>query len=107
HRAPNHAVALGQLKTLTELAGLAGVSVRVVPYQAYQGLDAGPFTILDFPDDQRYGHLLTTVHAVHSGQPCLLTTRNAIDRYQQWWDDTRAIALDESASLRLIAELWR
>lgn len=106
-RAQNHPAARTQLKTLTELAGLTSVSIRVVPHRAcpYPGLDAGPFTILDFPDDQQYGHLLTTVHAVHSGEPCLLATTKTVDRYQQWWDSTCAAALDELATLRLIAEL--
>lgn len=109
HRAPNHPAAVAQLTRLTELVGLANVSVRVVPHRAcpYPGLAAGPFTILSFPDDQQLGHILTTVHAVHSGEPCLLTAAEAVDKYRQWWDGISDAALDEPTSLRLIAELRR
>lgn len=112
HRAPGDLVAVTQFKTLTELAELPGVTVRVVPYRAclYPALEAGTFTILDFPDDHQLGRVPPSVHVVHSGEHRLLTTTTIVDRYKQWWETTAAAALDPRASLRLIVETadqWR
>jgi transcriptional regulator with XRE-family HTH domain len=95
-----------QLHALMALANQPHVTIQVVPYRTgmYPGLDTGPFTILDFPTDDLFGSLPTTVHHHRTGEHILLDKPKDVTSYQEHWDDLRAYALDRPTSLRLIAE---
>jgi hypothetical protein len=96
-----------QFQALIALANQPHITIQVVPYRIgmYPGLDTGPFTILDFPTDELFGRLPTTLCYHHRlGEHVLLDKPKEVTSYQDHWDDLRAHALDQPASLRLIAE---
>jgi hypothetical protein len=96
-----------QLKALNDRARLTNVSIRVVPHRAgmHPALEGGPFTILDFPADEQFGDLPTTVHVVQFGEHRPLQMNSDVERYRECWDGARSAALSQQASLRLLAEI--
>lgn len=95
-----------QLNRLAELAGQPNITIRVVPYRwgTYPGLATGPFTLLDFPSDHRYGTLPTTVQLERHDEVLLLDAADEVKLYEQRWNDIAGRALDELSSRTLILE---
>lgn len=90
----------GQLERLIECANLKNVTIQLAPFRAgiYPGLDAGSFTILDFPDNDQYGSPPKTVHVNRLGEQLLLDKPADIEAYEECWNDIHSRVLDESAS---------
>jgi hypothetical protein len=99
-------VMASQLRALAERATLPHVTVRTVPYRTglYPGLDIGAFTILDFPTDEKFGGLPTTVYCHRLGESTAVDTPHDTDTYQEHWNTSRAYALDPHVSQRLITD---
>jgi transcriptional regulator with XRE-family HTH domain len=69
-----------------------------------QRSDSGPFTLLDFPSDQRYGTLPTTVQLERHNEVLLLDAVDEVKPYEQRWNDIAGRALNELRSRTLILE---
>ncbi len=89
-----------QFGRLAECAGQANITVKIVPYRAgtYPGLVTGAFTLLDFPTDQRYGSLPSTVHINRRCEDVLLDKATEIELYEERWNDISARTLDQLTS---------
>lgn len=99
-------VMTAQLRALADRADLPNVSVRVIPHRAgmYPSLETGPFTILDFPSDTKFGVLPTIVHPTQSGEILLLDRTSDTACHEERWDNARAYALDEHGTHQLVTD---
>lgn len=101
------AVMAAQLEALADWARMPEVSLRVVPHRKgmYPTLQAGPFTIMEFPVERPFGGLPSSVYVSRLSQETLIDGPEDVRRYEQQWDDARANALEEDASVRMIGEI--
>lgn len=101
-------VMVRQLHHVLTVSQQPNVSVRIVPFGvgAHGGAVAGPFSILDFPDDHRTGEPIeptlayvdTLTGAIYLNAPA------EVDAYRGVWRDLATRALDEASSSQLIRE---
>jgi hypothetical protein len=98
-------VMAGQLDRLAEASELSNVSLRVVPVAVglYSGLLSGPFEILRFPangngDESEPPTVYTDIYtgALYLDKP------HEVNRYDQAFENTWKIALDNETSRALI-----
>ncbi|MEU3455259.1 helix-turn-helix transcriptional regulator [Micromonospora sp. NPDC006766] len=97
-----------QMTHLVEIAVKANVSIRIVPFSAgvHGGMAAcGPFTLLDFPADQRgepleppLAYAETLTGAIYLHKP------DEVSAYRLAWADLEKRALNQQASTRLILD---
>lgn len=97
-----------QLSHLGDVTRRANVSIRILPFAAgvHGGMAAcGPFTILNFPTDQ-HGELLEPPlgYAESLTGAMYLNKPGEVAAYHLAWADLETRALDEQASIALIAE---
>jgi hypothetical protein len=99
------AIMAGQLARLAEVAELANVSLRVVPFSAglHPGLMSGPFVILRFPlnGDRRESEPATVYMDGFTGA-LYLDKPGEVERYAQAFGGIWDAGLDETASRDLI-----
>ncbi|KXK60559.1 DNA-binding protein [Micromonospora rosaria] len=98
-----------QLARLLETAGLATVSLRVVPLAAgpHPGATAGTFVIIDF-SGPRGGQAAREPSVVYSESltgALYLDKPDEVAAYENAWRSVAALALDESASTDLIKSI--
>jgi hypothetical protein len=99
-----------QLRRLREYADLPNVTIRIVPHHAgpHPALEANSFEILEFPTDDQFGSLPTTVCFSSLGEYVRLDNLREVGRYREYWKGIDAHALDEMASKRFADNLlWR
>jgi transcriptional regulator with XRE-family HTH domain len=97
-------VMAGQLDSLAEAAGLANVSVRVVPYAAgfHPGLLSGPFEVLRFPQNGNGIGEPATVFQDGMTGALYLDKPGEVERYTGVFAGLTDISLDEPSSASLI-----
>ena len=91
---------LGQVRRIIECADLPNVTIQLMPFRAgvYPGLDAGSFSILDFPQNDEYGSPPTTVYVNRLGEQLLLNKPTEVEAYEACWTEIQSRALDKPAS---------
>jgi hypothetical protein len=96
----------GQLRYLAEIAGLANVSVRVVPSSAgyHPGLVTGAFTVLRFPPNGGGGDSEppTIYQEIYTGA-LYLDKPAEVERFDAAFGTIWDAALSEGATARFIA----
>ncbi|HWE88758.1 MAG TPA: helix-turn-helix transcriptional regulator [Pseudonocardiaceae bacterium] len=100
HRVGGKQVLRDQLKYLLEAGGKPKITIRIVPNldRGHPGMD-GPIVRLNLPDRRGVVHLESREYT-H-----FLETKRDIDSYDHVIEQLTAVALDESASARLIADV--
>lgn len=98
-----------QHRRLREYADLPNVTIRIVSHRAgpHPGLGANSFEILEFPTDDQFSSLPTTVCFSGLGEYIVLDNSREVGRYREYWKGIDAHALDEMASKRLVDNLLR
>jgi transcriptional regulator with XRE-family HTH domain len=91
----------GQLHHILDVAGLPNVTTRVLPFSAgvHRAMLAGPFTILDFPDNGEP----PTIYSESVTGALYLDRPSEVDVYNGLWESIAGAALDETRSHKLIA----
>jgi transcriptional regulator with XRE-family HTH domain len=96
-----------QLRRLMEVSGLPNVALRVMPFDAgaHAGISSGPFVVLEFPKSVNgRPSEPTTVYVDGFTGALFLDKPGEVDRYSTAFTDIWADAIDEAASLDLIAK---
>lgn len=98
-----------QLHRLAEVADLPNVALRVLPYSAgcHDGLVAGPFVIMDFPQGDIATSEPTTVFLEGFSSATYLDRPRTVAEYVDAFNSLRRTALDEQASKDLITQVAR
>ncbi|MBF6180864.1 helix-turn-helix domain-containing protein [Nocardia otitidiscaviarum] len=108
HQVGGSAVMGEQLEHLADVGQLPNVSIRVVPHSvgSYLGLIAQSFILLEFPPLQQRGLVEPPIVFVELREGSLFLEETAvIERYRAAIADISRVALDETASRRLVLDL--
>lgn len=98
-----------QLHKLVEVSGLSNVALQVLPYSAgcHDGLLAGPFVVMDFPQDDVAVSEPTTVFLEGLHNAIYLDKPQTVAGYVDAFNILRRTALDKDASRELITRVAR